>query len=214
MARVPATAKLKPVRRVPWSRCSAERLSASGDYTGVAVTGDAHYSVELQESVPALSAPSWPDRRRGCVGGDDRGDERANRAAHQPIALNLERCLASAGTSASGTFSHIPEYRLEVWDRNRCLSPCASPVGKKTRRPDLRRRDDLVVFSPSGTWPPDIAQGETFRKCLKDPGFLERSKIEVVDTAGTPIDPSLRSRRFRANTGFDSGPARTTRSGS
>jgi murein L,D-transpeptidase YcbB/YkuD len=46
------------------------------------------------------------------------------------------------------------------------------------------------VFSPYWNVPPDIAQGETLPEVMKDPGFLERSNMEVVDTSGNLIEPS------------------------
>jgi murein L,D-transpeptidase YcbB/YkuD len=38
--------------------------------------------------------------------------------------------------------------------------------------------------------PPDIAQGETLPEMLRDPGFLERANMEVIDANGTPVDPA------------------------
>jgi murein L,D-transpeptidase YcbB/YkuD len=47
-----------------------------------------------------------------------------------------------------------------------------------------------VVFSPYWNVPPDIAQGEPLPEIMKDPGFLERTNMEVLEKKGQPIDPS------------------------
>jgi murein L,D-transpeptidase YcbB/YkuD len=46
-----------------------------------------------------------------------------------------------------------------------------------------------LVFSPYWNVPPGIAEGETLPEVLKDPGFLERANMEVLDAGGTVIDP-------------------------
>jgi murein L,D-transpeptidase YcbB/YkuD len=46
-----------------------------------------------------------------------------------------------------------------------------------------------IVFSPYWNVPPDIAQGETLPEVLKDPGFLAKQNMEVLDASGRPVDP-------------------------
>jgi murein L,D-transpeptidase YcbB/YkuD len=189
---VPATAKLKPGQKSPVVAMIAGRLAASGDYTGAAVTGNAPYSVELQESVKRFQ------RRHGLT---DDGVVSAATIAEMnvpleqrisQIGLNLERWRwLPRDLGERHILVNIPEYRLEVWDRNQVPLTMRVVVGKKdTQTPIFADEMTYVVFSPYWNVPPDIAQGETLPEVLKDPGFLERSNMEVVDTTGTPIDPS------------------------
>jgi len=189
---VPATAKLKPGQKSPVVAMIAGRLAASGDYTGAALTGHAPYSVELQESVKRFQ------RRHGLT---DDGVVSAPTIAEMnvpieqrisQIALNLERWRwLPRDLGERHILVNIPEYRLEVWDRNQVPLTMRVVVGKKdTQTPIFADEMTYLVFSPYWNVPPDIAQGETLPEVLKDPGFLERSNMEVVDTAGRPIDPS------------------------
>jgi murein L,D-transpeptidase YcbB/YkuD len=47
-----------------------------------------------------------------------------------------------------------------------------------------------VVFAPYWNVPPDIAEKETMPSMMRDPAFLERMNMEVVDAKGNAIDPS------------------------
>ena len=46
-----------------------------------------------------------------------------------------------------------------------------------------------VVFSPYWNVPPGIAEGETLPAVTRDPGFLARQNMEVVDASGRAVDP-------------------------
>jgi L,D-transpeptidase YcbB len=65
------------------------------------------------------------------------------------------------------------------------------------------------VFSPYWNVPDSIAQGETLPAVINDPGFLQRTNMEVVDKAGNVVDPSSvdlndpTAYRFRQKPGAD-----------
>jgi L,D-transpeptidase YcbB len=46
-----------------------------------------------------------------------------------------------------------------------------------------------VVFAPYWNVPPDIAQKETMPSAMRDPAFLSRMNMEVVDSKGNAVDP-------------------------
>jgi murein L,D-transpeptidase YcbB/YkuD len=66
-----------------------------------------------------------------------------------------------------------------------------------------------LVFSPYWNVPPGIAQDETLPAIMRDPGFLDRNNMEVVDGSGRRIDPSSidlsnpSAYRFRQRPGAD-----------
>ena len=214
---VPATAKLKPGQKSPVVAMIARRLAASGDYTGAAVTGDAAVLGRAPGSGQALSAPSWSDRRRGRVGGDDRGDERAARAAHQPDrAQSRALALAPAGPRRAAHPRQHP--RIPPGS----LGPQPGPPHHARRRrqeghadADLRRRDDLPRVQPV------LERAARHRAGRDAAGSAEGPRLPRAQQHGSrgyrPAPRSIRRRSIspiRANTGSDSGPARTTRSGS
>jgi L,D-transpeptidase YcbB len=64
-------------------------------------------------------------------------------------------------------------------------------VGKKDS-PTPIFNDDMtyLVFAPYWNVPPDIVKDETVPQALRDPAFLQRTNMEVLDKAGKPVDPS------------------------
>ena len=170
----------------------AQRLSASGDYAGAAITGNAPaYSADLQDAVKRFQ------RRHGLV--DDAIvspsvvaelnvpiDQRISQ-----IALNLERWRwLPRDLGERHILVNIPEYRLEVWEQTRVPLSMRVVVGKQdTQTPIFNDVMTHVVFSPYWNVPPTIAEGETLPEILKDPGFLDRNNMEVLDSSGNVVDP-------------------------
>ncbi len=63
-------------------------------------------------------------------------------------------------------------------------------VGKKdTPTPIFTDSMTHLVFSPYWNVPPTIAEGETLPAVLRDPAFLQRSHMEVLDDRGRVVDP-------------------------
>ena len=189
---VPEKLRLAPGQRTRAVALIAQRLSASGDYKGPAnANGGSSYSADLQEAVKHFQ------RRHGLI---DDGIISAQVVAEMnvpiqqrisQIALNLERWRwLPRDLGERHILVNIPEYRLEVWDRNQVPLTMRVVVGKQdTQTPIFNDVMTHVVFSPYWNVPPNIAQGETLPEIVKDPGFLDRNNMEVLDTDGNPIDP-------------------------
>jgi L,D-transpeptidase YcbB len=190
---VPANLRLAPGQRSRAVTLVARRLSASGDYTGPAVHDSAAstYSTDLQNAVKHFQ------RRHGLT---DDGLVSAPVVAEMnvpiqqrisQITLNLERWRwLPRDLGERHILVNIPEYRLEVWDRNQVPLTMRVVVGKQdTQTPIFNDVMTHVVFSPYWNVPPNIAQGETLPEIVKDPGFLDRNNMEVLDADGKPIDP-------------------------
>jgi L,D-transpeptidase YcbB len=190
---VPANLRLAPGQRSRAVALVARRLSASGDYTGPPVHDGAAsaYSTDLQNAVKHFQ------RRHGLT---DDGVVSAPVVAEMnvpiqerisQITLNLERWRwLPRDFGERHILVNIPEYRLEVWERNHVLLTMRVVVGKQdTQTPIFNDVMTHVVFSPYWNVPPNIAQGETLPEIIKDPGFLDRNNMEVLDADGKPIDP-------------------------
>jgi murein L,D-transpeptidase YcbB/YkuD len=64
-------------------------------------------------------------------------------------------------------------------------------VGKKdTPTPIFSDEMTYVVFAPYWNVPPDIVKNETVPHALKDPAFLDRTNMEVLDKSGNTVDPA------------------------
>ena len=98
---------------------------------------------------------------------------------------------------------NIPAFRLDVWERDTVALSMRVVVGKKdTPTPIFNDAMTHVVFSPYWNVPPTIAQGETLPSALRDPSFLRRTNMEVLDDKGQVVDPGVDS--------FSSAPATTS----
>lgn len=206
---VPADIKLKPGQRSPHVAAVAGRLAASGDYTGAVPGPDAEYGSELQEAVKRFQ------RRHGLEPDAVVGRAVAAQmnvpadARVRQIALNLERWRwLPAKLGDRHVLVNIPEYRLEIWEGSQVPLSMRVVVGKKdTPTPIFADDMTYVVFSPYWNVPPDIVKNETVPSALRDPAFLQRTNMEVLDKSGKPVDPesvdleSLGDYRFRQRPG-------------
>ena len=190
---VPANLKLKPRQNSPHSAAIARRLAASGDYSGPMPPAD-HATVY---GGPLIDAVRRFQRRHGLT---DDGVVTPAVAAEmnvplasriRQIELNLERWRwLPRELGERHILVNIPEYRLEVWEGDRVPVSMRVVVGKQdTPTPIFNDEMTYLVFSPYWNVPDNIAQGETLPEVLKDPGFLQRANMEVVDASGNRVDP-------------------------
>src|SRR5262245_6868824 len=189
---LPSELKLKPGQENAAIPLLAERLVATGDYAGSTDGRDTIYGVELQEAVKRFQRRHGlePD---GAVGAGVVAqmnvpvEERIRQ-----VALNLERWRWLPQTLGDRyVLVNIPEFRLEVWDHDRVPLSMRVVVGKKDT-PTPIFTDDMthLVFAPYWNVPSDIVRKETVPSVLRDPDFLNRTNMEVLDRDGNRVDPS------------------------
>ena len=127
--------------------------------------------------------------RTTAGGGNATGD--ADRSRVRQIELNLERWRrAPRARGERHILVNIPAYRLDVWNRNSVDLSMRVVVGKKdTPTPIFNGDMTYLVFSPYWNVPPDIAKNETLPSVMRDPDFLSRTNLEVLDGSGKVVDP-------------------------
>jgi murein L,D-transpeptidase YcbB/YkuD len=189
---LPATLKLKPGQANPAVPVLARRLSITGDFAGTVPDGATAYDAALQEAVKRFQ------RRHGLT--DDGVVSGATVAAMnvpverriEQIALNLERWRwLPRDLGDRHILVNIPEYRLEVSDHGQVPLSMRVVVGKKgTPTPIFDDDMTYVVFAPYWNVPSDIASKETIPSVLRDPAFLQRTNMEVLDKSGHVVEPS------------------------
>jgi murein L,D-transpeptidase YcbB/YkuD len=191
---VPRDLKLKPGQSSPQVSALARRLAASGDYSGK-VLADPHpapYNAELQEAVKRFQ------RRHGLA---DDGVVSPALAAEmsvplntrlRQIELNMERWRwLPRDLGERYILVNIPDMRLDVWDRGTIPVSMRVVVGKPdTQTPIFNDTMTYIVFAPYWNVPTDIAKNETLPAVVRDPGFLNRMNMAVVDPAGNEVDPA------------------------
>ena len=107
------------------------------------------------------------------------------------IELNMERWRwLPRDRGAKHIVVNIPAFRLDVWERDTVALSMRVVVGKKdTPTPIFNDAMTHVVFSPYWNVPPTIAKDETLPSALRDPSFLQRTNMEVLDDKGRVVDP-------------------------
>ena len=189
---VPAQLKLKPGQQHAAVPLLARRLAATGDYAGTPRDGDTVYGAELQEAVKRFQRRHGiePDAVISAATVAQMNVPVARRV--QQLALNLERWRwLPADLGERHILVNVPEYRLEVWDHGQVPVSMRVVVGKKdTPTPIFNDDMTYVVFAPYWNVPPDIVKNETVPQALRDPAFLARTNMEVLDKSGTPVDPA------------------------
>ena len=189
---VPTGLKLKPGQSSVAVPALARRLALTGDYSHAVNDQNQTYDVELQEAVKRFQRRHGlePDGTIGPavvaamnVPVSDRIDQ---------IALNLERWRwLPRDLGDRYVLVNIPEYRLEVWDGGQVPLSMRVVVGKKdTPTPIFADDMTYIVFAPYWNVPPDIVQKETLPSVMRDPAFLQRTNMEVLDKSGNVVEPS------------------------
>jgi L,D-transpeptidase YcbB len=215
--KVPGNLRLKPGQKHVAVPALARRLAASGDYKGRVPAEDPEadgkepvaYGEELQEAVKRFQA------RHGLAVAGVVGAETVAalnvpvEARIRQIELNLERWRwLPRDLGDRYILVNVPEMRLRVFEKGRIPLAMNVVVGTKaTQTPIFNDEMSYLVFSPYWNVPDSIAQGETLPGMMRDPAYLARNNMEIIDKAGNAIDPgemdldALDNYRFRQRPG-------------
>jgi murein L,D-transpeptidase YcbB/YkuD len=159
----------------------------------------------LRDRLAALRAQTAPGPRKTAASDLARSQE------IERIALNMERWRwLPRGRHPRHIVVNIPAFRLDVRENDQVVLTMRVVVGKKdTPTPVFNDSMTHVVFSPYWNVPPTIAKGETLPALMRDPTFLARTNMEVLDRRGRvmdadAIDPDRpEDYRFRQRPGAD-----------
>ena len=208
---LPASLKLKPGQRGPQVAALADRLAASGDYTPASNGQQLTYGTDLQEAVKHFQLRNGlePDAVVGASVIAQLNVPIEQRI--RQIELNLERWRwLPRDLGERHILVNIPAYHLEVWDKGTVPVQMRVVVGRKdTPTPIFNDTMTYLVFSPYWNVPPEIAKNETLPAILRDPAFLDRNNMEIIDARGNVVDPEAvdleepELYRFRQRPGAD-----------
>jgi murein L,D-transpeptidase YcbB/YkuD len=188
---VPEGPTLKPGmtdQRIPLLR---KRLSITGEFEGTLSDSD-FYDEDLKAAVIRFQ-----DKHRleagGAVGKNTY--TALNITVKQKIdqiRVNLER--------ARWVFHKLPSEYIEVdiagfraYDFKGTTANWSSKVqvGKPFRKtPVFKSKIKYIVFNPTWTVPPTILEKDILPKIKKNPAYLSKMKISVIDRKGRTVDPN------------------------
>lgn len=188
---VPEGPTLKPGMTDPRIHQLRKRLAITGDFEGPVSDSD-NYDEDLKAAVLRFQT-----RHRlkadGAVGKNTYAALNITvKQKIDQIRVNLER--------ARWVFHKLPEEYIavdiagfQVYNFEGVAPTWTSKVqvGKPFRKtPVFKSKIKYIVFNPTWTVPPTILQKDILPKIKKDPGYLTKMKISVIDRKGRTVDPT------------------------
>ena len=163
------------------------RLAAGGHLDAGAAASDAPFSADDELAVKAFHGLHGL-KATGAVDGATLAalnvpiDERIRQ-----IALNLERWRAMPDDlGARHLIVNIPSFHLIAREDGKSVLDIRVVVGKLTNKtPVFSSTMSSIVFSPYWNIPDSIVDGETVPAIAKDPAYLARNNIEVLNISNS-----------------------------
>jgi murein L,D-transpeptidase YcbB/YkuD len=119
-------------------------------------------------------------------------------AMNVPAATRLKQLASSAQRLSAADFAYgdryvvvyLPALSVEAIEDGRVAHRYVAIVGGVDHQsPEISARISVINLNPTWTVPTSIIKKEIIPKMRKDPGYLTRSKIRILDGDGDIIDP-------------------------
>jgi murein L,D-transpeptidase YcbB/YkuD len=166
------------------------RLSASGDDPGVSI-GGVLFDEPVETALKRFQARHLLTQD-GAVGPATRRELNVSVSQRiDQIRINLERARWVLHQSIDGDFVIVDVAGFEVrYVRNRAVIwRSRAQVGQSYRQtPIFRSAIQEVVLNPTWTVPPGILGKDILPAIRRDPAYLEKRGLRVIDRNGRPVD--------------------------
>jgi murein L,D-transpeptidase YcbB/YkuD len=168
------------------------RLAVSGEFSGQPLDGDT-YDEPLAAAVRAFQ-----ERHRiepdGAVGAGTLKEINVPLSTRiGQIRVNLERgrWVLHEVTSPEFVIVDVAGFEVRYLRNQKVAWRGKAQVGKPYRQtPIFKSAIDHVVFNPTWTVPPGILGKDILPAVRRDPGYLAKKRLEVIDRQGGRVDPS------------------------
>jgi murein L,D-transpeptidase YcbB/YkuD len=169
-----------------------QRLNVSGDLTGQPVD-----SPNFDEPL-AAAVRAFQERHKisadGALGAGTLKELNVPVAARvDQIRVNLERgrWVLHEITSADLVVVDVAGFEVSYLRDRKVLWQGNAQVGKAYRQtPVFKSAIDHVVFNPTWTVPPGILGKDMLPAIRRNPDYLAKKKLQVIDRSGKPVDPA------------------------
>jgi murein L,D-transpeptidase YcbB/YkuD len=120
------------------------------------------------------------------------------KAMNVPASVRFRQLASSAQRIAGSNFAfgeryvvvNIPSASVEAVEKGRIVHRYVAVVGDAEHRsPETIARVQAVNLNPTWTVPTSIIKNEIIPHMRKDPTYLSRAKIRILDNKGAEIDP-------------------------
>lgn len=184
-------ANLKPGSKGKAVAILRQRLSIEGDLSAASAIGEG-WDEELTQAVKRFQS-RMGIRQTGVVSG------KTLAAMNIPAAVRFRQLASSAQRIAGSEFAfgpryvvvNIPSASVEAVENGRVVRRYVAVVGDvKHQSPTVTTRVTTVNLNPTWTVPTSIIKNEIIPKMRRDPGYLARARIRILDGGGNEISPS------------------------
>lgn len=187
---LPAGTILKAGDKGPLVTTLRQRLALEGGLPGTSTTNPV-FDAELTGAVKRFQARhGLPES--GAV------RTRTLEALNVPALTRHRQLTASAQRLAGSTFSfgdryvvvNIPSAAVEAVERGQVARRFVAIAGKVDRpSPTVETRVTAVNLNPTWTVPVSLIKKDIIPHVRKDPSYLEKMKIRILDAKGQEVDP-------------------------
>ncbi|MGY2051526.1 L,D-transpeptidase family protein [Methylobacterium sp. JK268] len=189
--RVPDTLSLKPGDRNAGVLALRRRLAATGDLAAEAPASD------LMDEALVAAVTRFQHRHglpeTGLVGG------LTVKALNVPAGVRQRQLAASAARLMGSRFpfgeryvvANIPAATVEAVERGAVARRYVAVVGKPDRAsPQVETKITNVNFNPTWTVPVSLIKKDIIPHMRKDPGYLAKMHIRLLDGQGSEVQPT------------------------
>ncbi len=198
---LPEGTTLKPGMTHPLIPRLRKRLAVSGHFEG-AVTGSGFFDDELKAAVIRFQNQHRLEAD-GIVG------KNTYAALNIPVKQKIDQIRVNL-ERVRWVFHKLPPDFIVVdiagfqaynFVKNFANWSSRVQVGKPFRKtPVFKSKIKYIVFNPTWTVPPTILEEDILPKIKKNPGYLKKMKISVIDRNGRKVNPkSVNWRKYKKN---------------
>jgi murein L,D-transpeptidase YcbB/YkuD len=182
--------RMGPGTTGPGVQALRTRLAITGDLPARAATGDV-FDVNVEEGLRRFQTRHGLTTT-GAVG------PLTLKALNVPVQTRIAQLRVSMARIAQQDFAfaqryvvvNIPAAAVEAVENDMVVRRHAAVVGRPDRQsPELVTRLTVVNLNPTWTVPLSIVRKDIIAKVMKDPGYLARMNMRVLDSSGREIDP-------------------------
>lgn len=174
--------------RIPKLR---KRLAVTGHFEGTDTKSD-HFDEELEKAVVRF-------QKRHHLVADGNVGKKTYKALNVPvkrkidqIRVNLERSRwISRNIPEEFIIVDIAGFQISYYQNFNIKWTSKVQVGKSSRKtPVFNSQIKYIIFNPVWTLPPTVLKEDILPAIKKNPDYLQKMKINVIDRKGMIVDPS------------------------